>query len=190
VFLNTTLIVGIYKDRGESRMSEDKKNQVSRRQFLNYTLTGVGGFMAAGMLAPMLRFAIDPALQPETSGDYVATKLNVDDLTTEPQRVDFTVDQVDAWYESQVSKTAWVYKQDDGSILALSPTCTHLGCFVGWNDNEKHPNMFYCPCHDGLYEKSGKNVPGTPPTRPLDAYEYKVEGGILYLGKAIPREEA
>ena len=38
------------------------KRNVSRRQFLNYTLTGVGGFMAAGMLMPMVRFAIDPAL--------------------------------------------------------------------------------------------------------------------------------
>ena len=41
----------------------DKKQQVSRRQFLNYSLTGLGGFMAAGMLTPMLRFAVDPVLQ-------------------------------------------------------------------------------------------------------------------------------
>lgn len=33
-------------------------NRVSRRQFLNYTLTGVGGFMAAGMLMPMICFAL------------------------------------------------------------------------------------------------------------------------------------
>ncbi|MBB6452217.1 menaquinol-cytochrome c reductase iron-sulfur subunit [Salirhabdus euzebyi] len=171
-------------------MSQDKKNQVSRRQFLNYTLTGVGGFMAAGMLAPMVRFAIDPVLQPKAQGDYVSTGKSVDELTSEPQRVDFTIRQVDAWYESDVSKVAWVYKQEDGSILALSPTCTHLGCFVGWNDNENYPNMFYCPCHDGLYEKSGKNVPGTPPTAPLAAFEHDVKDGILYLGKAIPREEA
>ena len=39
------------------------KNRVSRRQFLSYTLTGVGGFMAAGMLMPMVRFAIDPVLK-------------------------------------------------------------------------------------------------------------------------------
>ena len=39
------------------------KHNVSRRQFLNYTLTGVGGFMAAGMLMPMVRFAIDPVLK-------------------------------------------------------------------------------------------------------------------------------
>ncbi|MDR9798478.1 menaquinol-cytochrome C reductase, partial [Aeribacillus pallidus] len=37
--------------RGGKTMS-DNKHRVTRRQFLNYTLTGVGGFMAAGMLMP------------------------------------------------------------------------------------------------------------------------------------------
>ena len=46
-------------------------NRVSRRQFLSYTLTGVGGFMAAGMLMPMLRFAIDPVLQSHAGGNFV-----------------------------------------------------------------------------------------------------------------------
>ncbi|MRG86391.1 ubiquinol-cytochrome c reductase iron-sulfur subunit [Salinibacillus xinjiangensis] len=171
-------------------MSKDKKNQVSRRQFLNYTLTGVGGFMAAGMLAPMVRFAIDPVLQPDEGGEFVSAKISEEDITTEPKRVAFNVEQVDAWYESTVEKVAWVYKQEDGSIIALDPTCTHLGCFVGWNDNENYPEHFYCPCHDGLYTKDGVNVPNTPPTAPLAVYEHKIENGILYLGKAIPREEA
>ncbi|ACA39558.1 conserved hypothetical protein [Lysinibacillus sphaericus C3-41] len=48
-------------------------NRVSRRQFLSYTLTGVGGFMAAGMLMPMLRFAIDPVLLKHEGGDFVKT---------------------------------------------------------------------------------------------------------------------
>ena len=33
------------------------KKGVTRRQFLNYTLTGVGGFMASATSLPMLRFA-------------------------------------------------------------------------------------------------------------------------------------
>ncbi len=56
------------------------KHNVSRRQFLNYTLTGVGGFMAAGMLMPMVRFAIDPVLSADKGGDYVATKQKVGEL--------------------------------------------------------------------------------------------------------------
>ncbi|WP_071459958.1 QcrA and Rieske domain-containing protein [Bacillus massilinigeriensis] len=166
------------------------KNRVSRRQFLNYTLTGVGGFMAAGMLMPMVRFAVDPVLKANAAGDFTATKLNVDKITKEPQRVDFTFEQKDAWYESEVTNTAWVYKNDEGKIVALSPVCKHLGCVVAWNTDKNNPNRFFCPCHFGLYEKDGMNVKGTPPLAPLDEYPYKVKDGILYLGKAKPRKEA
>src|SRR5699024_3025900 len=116
-------------------MSE-KKPQVSRRQFLNYTLTGVGGFMAAGMLAPMLRMAVDPVLQPSAAGDLVNVGMSVDDLTDEPKRVDWKIDQVDAWYESEEEKSAWVYKDDNDDIIALSPICKHLGCFVSWEGSD------------------------------------------------------
>lgn len=170
-------------------MSEEKQ-QVSRRQFLNYTLTGVGGFMAAGLLAPMLRMAIDPVLQPPSEGDFVNVGLAVEDITTTPQRVDWQIEQVDGWYESQPTRTAWVYKDDSGNIVALSPICTHLGCVVSWEGNESFPDQFFCPCHDGRYTKDGVNVPGTPPTAPLPLYEQKVENGMLYLGKAISRKEA
>lgn len=169
-------------------MSE-KKQQVSRRQFLNYTLTGVGGFMAAGMLAPMLRMAVDPVLQPSASGDLINVGISVDDLTDEPQRVDWKVDQVDAWYESEVEQTAWVYKDDNGDVVALSPICKHLGCFVSWEGSDDFPNQFYCPCHGGRYYKNGVNVPHTPPTAPLDIYDSKVKDGMLFLGEPKPREE-
>lgn len=163
-----------------------KDNRVSRRQFLNYTLTGVGGFMAAGMLTPMVRFAIDPVLKPVSEGEFVAV-VEESKITNEPQRFDFTVRQVDAWYESDITMSVWVFKQENGEVLPMSPICTHLGCTVDWNTKE--PNEFYCPCHGGRYEKNGKNIAGTPPPRPLDKYDFKVENGTLYLGKARQRTE-
>lgn len=167
----------------------DKKDQVSRRQFLNYSLTGLGGFMAAGMLVPMLRFAIDPVLQKKSSsGDLVNVSLSVDDITDEPQRVDWEVLQVDGWYESNINRTAWVFKDENGDIQAFSPICTHLGCFVSWEGSDKHPNEFFCPCHDGRYYKDGRNVPGTPPLKPLSVYDHAVENGMLYLGEPKPRD--
>ena len=177
------------KVEGGKIMSE-KKQQVSRRQFLNYTLTGVGGFMAAGMLVPMLRMSIDPVLKASTSGDYTSVDLAVDDITTEPQRVEWQVEQVDGWYESKVDRAAWVFKDDNDEIIALSPICTHLGCVVSWEGSEKYPNEFFCPCHDGRYEKDGTNIPGTPPLEPLHQYDHKVENGMLYLGEPKPRGEA
>jgi menaquinol-cytochrome c reductase iron-sulfur subunit len=163
------------------------KHRVSRRQFLNYTLTGVGGFMAAGMLMPMVRFAIDPVLAADAGGDFIPTKQKIADITAEPVRVDFTFSQKDAWYESEVTNTAWVYKNDNGEIVALSPVCKHLGCTVDWNTDKEHPNQFFCPCHMGRYEKDGTNVPGTPPMAPLDVYPYKEKDGYLHLGKAKPK---
>ncbi|PLR99734.1 ubiquinol-cytochrome c reductase iron-sulfur subunit [Bacillus sp. T33-2] len=166
------------------------KHRVTRRQFLSYTLTGVGGFMAAGMLMPMVRFAVDPVLKANAAGDFIATNKKVADITEEPTRVDFTFKQVDAWYESDVTNTAWVYKDEDGKIVALSPVCKHLGCTVDWNSDKEHPNQFFCACHYGRYTKDGTNVKGTPPLKPLDVYPYKEKDGILYLGKAKPRGEA
>ncbi|HLR74843.1 MAG TPA: ubiquinol-cytochrome c reductase iron-sulfur subunit [Virgibacillus sp.] len=170
-------------------MSE-KKQQVSRRQFLNYTLTGLGGFMAAGMLVSPLRMAIDPVLKPSSGGDFTNVGLSVDDITSEPQRVEWQVDQVDGWYESEVTRSAWVFKDDNGDIIAHSPICKHLGCNVTWEGSEDYPNEYFCPCHDGRYYKDGTNVPGSPPLAPLDEYEQKVDNGMLYLGQAKPRGEA
>ncbi|CAM3974870.1 QcrA and Rieske domain-containing protein [Lederbergia lenta] len=158
------------------------KNPVTRRQFLSYTLTGVGGFMAAGMILPMLRFAIDPVLTAEASGDFKMTDKKIADITAEPVRVDFKYEQVDAWHTSETTQMAWVYKNEAGDIVALSPICKHLGCTVNWNGSEKHPDQFFCPCHMGLYTKDGNNVPGTPPRGPLDAYPTKEKDGFLMLG--------
>ncbi|RDW19062.1 menaquinol-cytochrome C reductase [Oceanobacillus arenosus] len=170
-------------------MSKEKQ-QVSRRQFLNYSLMGVGGFMAAGLLVSPIRMAIDPVLKKTAAGDYANAGISVDDITTEPQRVDWTIEQVDGWYQSKPSKTAWVYKDDNDEIVALSPICTHLGCVVSWEGNDQYPDQFFCPCHGGRYEKDGTNIPGTPPLAPLAVYEQKVENGILFLGNAISRKGA
>jgi len=161
-------------------------SKVSRRQFLSYTLMGVGGFMVSATLMPMVRFAVDPVLQPKGEGEFIPTPQQADKLTETPVRVDFTIkDRKDAWYKSDVSNTAWVYKEGD-TIIALSPVCKHLGCTVNWEGNEDHKNEFFCPCHNGRYEKNGKNIPGTPPLGPLDEFMVEVVDGYVHLGKTVP----
>ena len=156
-------------------------NRVSRRQFLGYTLTGVGGFMAAGMLMPMVRFAVDPILQQHEGGDFVLTDQAVADITEEPVRVDFAYEQTDAWYVSEVTNSAWVYKEGD-KLIALSPVCKHLGCTVNWAGDPENPTQFFCPCHAGRYEKNGQNIAGTPPLGPLDEYEVRDQDGFVAIG--------
>ncbi|SHE42768.1 menaquinol-cytochrome c reductase iron-sulfur subunit [Seinonella peptonophila] len=158
--------------------------KVSRRQFLTYTLGSTAGFLASGMLFPMVRFAVDPVLKKGGSAKYVDVNLPISQITQEPKAVQFVIHRKDGWYEPEngESLTAWVMKDESGNVRALSPVCKHLGCTVNWNSNPQYKNQFFCPCHFGRYEKDGTNVPGTPPTKPLDKYKTKIANGRLLIG--------
>lgn len=52
-----------------------------------------------------------------------------------------------------------VYKDKEGIITALNPICTHAGCVVGFNDQEK---SWDCPCHGGRFDINGKVLCGPP----------------------------
>ena len=75
------------------------KREMSRRQFLSYTLGGAGGFMGAGIIIPMVRFAVDPVLQPKAASDWVKV-VEESKITNVPQAFTFQIHQVDGWYES------------------------------------------------------------------------------------------
>jgi glycine/D-amino acid oxidase-like deaminating enzyme/nitrite reductase/ring-hydroxylating ferredoxin subunit len=55
------------------------------------------------------------------------------------------------------------YRNEQGGICALSPVCTHAGCIVNWNGEEK---SWDCPCHGARYDINGQVLTG-PATRPL-----------------------
>lgn len=158
-----------------------KRKEMSRRQFLTYTLGGATAFMAGGVILPMIRFAVDPILQKKTSGNFVKV-IEESKVTKEPQQVDFKVHQIDGWYESDPKMQAWITKGDDGKVFALSPICKHLGCTIGWS-GEESPNEYHCPCHGARYTKDGKNLKVAP--KPLDEYEVKLENGWVYLGPLL-----
>lgn len=63
----------------------------------------------------------------------------------------------------------------DGGLLAMSRTCTHLGCSVPW-DEEK--NKFICPCHGSTFDLTGE-VLSAPAPRPLDTFPVRIENGIV-----------
>jgi len=68
----------------------------------------------------------------------------------------------------------------DADFLALSSTCPHLGCQVHW---ESQNNRFFCPCHNGAFDPSGKAIAGPPADagQSLLRYPLKVENGLLYI---------
>ncbi|MEU4221241.1 FAD-dependent oxidoreductase [Actinoplanes sp. NPDC026623] len=56
-----------------------------------------------------------------------------------------------------------VYRDDTGTIHAVSARCTHLGCIVHFNDAE---TAWECPCHGSRFGIDGTVVQG-PANRPL-----------------------
>jgi cytochrome b6-f complex iron-sulfur subunit len=63
----------------------------------------------------------------------------------------------------------------DGGFLALSRTCTHLGCTVPWVAKE---NKFICPCHSSEFDITGEVI-SPPAPRALDIYPIVIENNIL-----------
>jgi glycine/D-amino acid oxidase-like deaminating enzyme/nitrite reductase/ring-hydroxylating ferredoxin subunit len=66
-------------------------------------------------------------------------------------------------------RTAAVYRDPSGSLHAVSPTCTHLGCGVRWNDAE---NSWDCPCHGSRFDVDGRVLtgPATDPLKQISTY--------------------
>ena len=52
-------------------------------------------------------------------------------------------------------KSVGIYKDIDGNIFAVKPTCTHLGCLLTWNNLDK---TWDCPCHGSRYDFKGNNI--------------------------------
>ena len=71
---------------------------------------------------------------------------------------------------------------DDGSFIALSRNCTHLGCSVPWDEKKQ---TFICPCHGSTFDQAGKVL--TPPAiRPLDYFPVRIENGFLRVDISTP----
>ena len=49
------------------------------------------------------------------------------------------------------------FRDDDGSLVAVSPVCTHLGCQVNWNRAER---SWDCPCHGSRFAPDGQVLHG------------------------------
>jgi len=62
-------------------------------------------------------------------------------------------------------------------VKAISTVCTHLGCTVFW---QKDRQEFFCPCHNGRFDKNGVVLEGPPPA-PLDLYPVEIEGDNVFV---------
>ena len=114
---------------------------------------------------------------------FDATRLSpgasLKDLVTENLEVGkrFVADRVRSWHPSPAADlrpgegalvdldgdTVAGFRDDDGTLHAVSPTCTHLGCRVAFNTAER---SWDCPCHGSRFDVDGSVLEG-PAVRDL-----------------------
>jgi Rieske Fe-S protein len=95
----------------------------------------------------------------------------VDLVPGEPHPAVLSVPDTSGWFRTRTRQVVYLVRSSDNQVRAISAVCTHLGCLVRW---DARTERFHCPCHGGVYDRSGAVVAGPPP-RPLQPIAVKVE---------------
>lgn len=66
-----------------------------------------------------------------------------------------------------------ISKDEQGNITAVTAICSHMGCVVHWNDNEK---TWDCPCHGSRFHSTGHIIEG-PAVNGLERFELEGKEG-------------
>ncbi|HID97053.1 MAG TPA: Rieske (2Fe-2S) protein [Thermodesulfobacteriaceae bacterium] len=84
--------------------------------------------------------------------------------------------------EFLVEPSFTLFHTEEGPV-AVSRTCTHLGCRINYDDKEK---IFVCPCHQSRFLWNGTCVSG-PARKNLNKFSVRVIEGEGYLVQ-LPRK--
>jgi Rieske Fe-S protein len=137
---------------------------VTRRTFLNTLFGGWAATLSAASLYSLFKFAF-PTLGKEP--DFVVLKAK-----------DF-----EGMALNSVKPFAWggkvglIFRNDSGHMTALKGVCTHMECNVTYRPEER---KFYCPCHKGWFDETGKNIEGPPP-KPLEFFDITAQDDKLIV---------
>ncbi len=102
-----------------------------------------------------------------------------------------TVAQVSALAPGAVARFATaqiaghLIRRSDGTFVAFSAACTHMGCILAWNATER---SFDCPCHNGRFNDDGSVRVGSTSYRPLPALATRVTGTDVQVFVPLPAD--
>ncbi len=150
--------------------------EIARRRFLERFCVVLGAGVFAALSVPPIGFILAPLLQRNPRlwrpvGNAESFKPG------ETVAVTFEDASPQVWAGVTARTGAWLRRQNDGSFVAFSINCSHLGCPVRWLPEA---DLFMCPCHGGVYYKDGTVAAGPPP-RPLTRYPVRINQGQVEI---------
>ncbi len=146
----------------------------SRRAFFNWIWAGLGAAALAEMVWVVASF-LRPRASSGKAGDPGAAVIEAGPVER------FPPGSVTAFPRGKF----YLARLEDGGFLALSRTCTHLGCTVPWSPETR---QFACPCHGSDFDIRGEVI-HAPAGRPLDVYRVFIENKTVKVdtGRRIRR---
>jgi len=156
-------------------VSEEFK--LSRRKFLEKVTVGIGGVLTALFGIPAAIFVVKPVLKKDESSGWMRLGSISKVTPGTPTLFSLKVERETGWITDQDEIMVYVYTEDGRDYAVMSNICTHLACRVRWIEERQE---FFCPCHNGVYDKQGTVLAGPPP-RPLDRYEFNIENDDIYI---------
>ena len=144
--------------------------QADRRGFLGTVIKASEAIIGAAVLIPSVGLLLQPIIQ---GGKKKRSKI----LFKSPEDAKSTSFVLARLEGSEETAPGVFVKQEGGKVTCFSAVCTHAGCAVQW---QRENNQFVCPCHQGKFDATGKNVFGPPP-RPLDPMQAVLENGEIVV---------
>ena len=144
----------------------------ARRRFLLLMMGGLSSFAGAIIAIPFIGGVLAPLLAaPKGVWRGVGS---VDHFKIgEAVEVTFENAAPLPWAGVAAKNAVWLRRDTKDHFIALTIYCQHLGCGVQW---EQSSQLFFCPCHGGVYYASGEVAAGPPP-RPLPKFPTRIRNG-------------
>jgi menaquinol-cytochrome c reductase iron-sulfur subunit len=161
---------------GDNKATITEQFDNARRTFLK-VITGVlAGTVGLALGIPIVRSLLGSKFVLRKKPMVKTADIN--SLTPgRPTRVNFSVQEQDAYIHETAVYSAWVIVHSPTEATVFSPICPHAGCYFNWDSGTDH---FECPCHGSVFSIAGK-VLGGPAPRPLDTLPHEIKDGELYI---------
>lgn len=153
--------------------------KLNRRRLLTLGAQGLGLIAVGVVSVPSLIKSLTPVLKSQPQEDWRAVGAVMKFPIGSMKKAIIAASQED----DAPAKAVYVWRKTAEEFIVYSRSCTDLGCPVNWDPGSE---WFYCPCHGGIFDKTGERRAG-PPKRPLWRYANRIREGALEIDiRSVP----
>lgn len=183
----------VWSNLGRARQTAAVRIAESRRYFVTGVAATVGGatLLGVGVLDKLVRFFKGPRLAPDVQAALLEERLARVKATAGQRELELErlkeqyiavahVGELDAkkgrYFIDYDMRPALAFRGEDGFPVLISAKCTHLGCTVASEVDER--GKLLCPCHISWFDlKTGQPDPGAPAKAPLPHIDWVLMDG-------------